>query len=781
MRSFRCQGSGVKPTSDLLLACAKRINASGHSNAMLDPTAAPEPSPPNARSGDLWGGLAAMLVALPSSIAYGVAIYMVLGPAYQARGAMAGIVGAIAMGLIAPIFGGTPRLITSPCAPAAAVMAAFAAAALSGQHGARDAIPPGDVLGLMTLLGLVSGAMQLVYGLLRGGRLIKYIPYPVVSGYLSSVGVLIFLSQVPKFLGLAQDISIWRGLVSPETWSGPAVAVGAVTIAGVLLAPRVTKAVPATICGLVAGIVTYFAFSAIDPGLLRLDHNQLVIGAVGGQASSFLTELGQQWSAIRQLRIADAGVLLVPALTLSVLLSIDTLKTCVIVDVMTRRRSDSNRVLLGQGIANLVSALIGGVPGSATIGGTLVNVNSGGTTQLSGLLEGGFALIAYLVLGRFIAWIPVAALAGILIVVAFRMIDRTSLHLLTQRSTLVDFLVIVAVIAVAVGYNLIAAAGAGLGLAILLFIREQIRGSVIRRKIYGHQVSSKQHRLPAEKEVLRQRGALTTICELQGSLFFGTADQLFTELEPDLKRCRYLILDFRRVQSVDFTAAHLLEQIEALLTERRAHLIFTNLPASLPTGQPLQAYFDQVGLVKPSQNVKIVDRLDDALEWTEDQILLQANLLSNREENPLELSEFDLLHGLEAADLLAALKPCVTDQSFDPGQNIFKKGNASDELFLIRRGTVRIQLPLGDGKHHHLGTFARGHFIGDMAFLDRGVRSADAVALTPTDVFVISRARFDAVAKTHPTLAAKIFARLARALALRVRQVDAELRALQES
>src|SRR5205807_3444736 len=140
------------------------------------------------------------------------------------------------------------------------------------------------------------------------------------------------------------------------------------------------------------------------------------------------------------------------------------------------------------------------------------------------------------------------ALGGILAIVAFRMIDRSSLYLLKQKATVVDFLVIVTVTIVAIRFNLITAAVVGLGLSILLFMREQIRGSVIRRKLYGDQISSKQQRLPPEKEILRQKGLLTTVCQLQGSLFFGTTDQLFSELAPDLKRSLYVILDMSRVQ-----------------------------------------------------------------------------------------------------------------------------------------------------------------------------------------------------------------------------------------
>ena len=726
-------------------------------------------------AGDAWGGLAAMLVALPSSIAFGVAIYGLLGAQYVGRGARAGILGAIAIGIVAPMLGGAPRLISAPCAPAAAVVSALAASLLAG--GAS----PAHIVVLLLLMATMSGALQLLYGALGGGRLIKYIPYPVVSGYLSGVGVLIFLSQVPKLLGFPAGVSLRDGLLAPGVWQAPAVVVGLVTIGGVVVAPYVTRSVPATIVGLGSGLIAYLATALARPELLSLDGNRFVIGPFGGSIGAILADLRDSGTALRSLGMADVGTLVVPALTLSVLLSIDTLKTCVAVDAITRSRHDSNRELRAQGVGNLLAAFVGGVPGAGTMGATLVNVTSGGRTRLSGMLEGLFVLAAFLLLGGFIAWVPIAALAGILVVVAYRMCDWRSVHLLRQRSTALDFVVIAAVVVVAVEVDLIAASGTGLALAILLFIREQIRGSVIRRKVTGRQMSSKQHRLPAEEEALDGRRAEITICELQGSLFFGTTDQLFTELEGDLERCRFLILDMRRVNSVDYTAAHLLEQFEAILGERDGFLLFSRLPPALPTGQDLKKYFAQVGVMRPKKNVLRFETLDDALQWAEDRILGEVRPGTSDEEAPLELPQVELLREFEADGTLGDLARCVETRSLAAGELVFRAGDRGDELFLIRRGVVRIVLPLEGGDYHNLAACGRGDFFGEMTFLDRGVRSADAVATTATDLYVISRARFDELARAHALVGVKLFARLARALARRLRRTDAELRAMYES
>ena len=722
-------------------------------------------------AGDFWGGLAAMLVALPSAIAFGVIIYSPLGGSYAAYGALAGMLGATALGLIAAALGGTNRLITAPCAPAAAVLSAYAIELLQ-QGVAADA-----ALSMLLVTGLLCGALQILFGTIGLGRLIKYMPYPVVSGYLTGVGLYIIAGQLPKLLAVPKDVHFWQALTSPALWQWQAMVVGAATIAIMLGAPRFIKAVPAAILGLLGGVAVYFVVAAIDPALRVTAGNAFVIGPLGGGEAGFVEALGARWQAIGALGAPQFAAVLVPALTLTVLLSIDTLKTCVVLDALTRSRHDSNRELIGQGCGNLASALIGGVPGAGTMGATLVNISSGAQTRRSGLIEGALALAAFLALGSLIAWVPVAALAGILIVVGARMIDRDSLHFLTARSTVLDFVVIVAVVVTALTVSLIAASGVGVLLAIFLFVREQIGGTVVRRRLLGNQVFSKQVRLAEEMKVLAEHGARTALFELQGSLFFGTTDQLFSALEPELKTRTYIVLNLRRVQSVDLTAAHMLEQVEAMLAEHGGLLLLTDIPHHLPSGSDMSAYFTQVGLVAHARAVKVFEDVDAALEWVEDRILAEA-ALERAEEDALALREFDLFKRRKV-ESLAALEACMELRSFAAGERIFARGDTGDELFLIRRGSVRIVLPIDDTKKYHLSTFSRGNFFGEMAFLDHDTRSAEAVAYTAVELYALSRQRFDAFAEEHKKVAGDLLEGLARALAIRLRYTDAELRVLQ--
>jgi len=726
---------------------------------------------PRFEAGDFWGGLAAMLVALPSAIAFGVTIYSPLGASHAAQGALAGILGATALGLIAPALGGTNRLITAPCAPAAAVLAAFALEFMQGGGELAAAML------MLSVLGLAAGLLQIAFGTVRLGRLIEYMPYPVVSGYLSGVGLYIIAGQVPKFLGVPKDMHFWESLAASGAWQWQGMVVGAVTIAVMLGAPYVTKLVPAAILALLAGVLAYFGLGLADPALLTLEGNALVVGSLGNGGGSFTDAIAGRWQAMGNIGIDAIKHIAMPALTLAVLLSIDTLKTCVVLDALTRSRHNSNRELIGQGLGNVASAVIGGIPGAGTMGATLVNISSGARNRLSGVMEGVLSLAAFLVLGALISWVPVAALAAILIVIGVRMIDRHSFQFLKQRSTMLDFGVIAAVIATALTVSLIAASGVGIVLAVVLFIREQIGGAIVRRKTYGNENFSKRVRTHEEMEILVARGGRAVVVELQGSIFFGTTNQLYTALEPELKTRDFVILDMRRVQTVDVTAAHMLDQVKDMLAERHGFLIFSQLPQNLPSGRDMQQYFDQVGLVRPESPVRVFNEIDDALEWVEDRIIAEA-ALERSEEKPLDLHEIELFKNRKA-QTLTAFEQGMEKRAYQAGEKIFTRGESGDELFLIRRGAVRIMLPLSEKQSHHLGTFGRGAFFGEMAFLDGEVRSADAVAFTDTELYVLSRKAFDAMAEEHKKLALGLMEGLASVLASRLRYTNAELRVLE--
>ncbi len=719
-------------------------------------------------AGDMWGGLAAMLVALPAAIAFGVTIFAPLGGSLAAQGALAGVLGATVLGLVVPFFGGSSRLITSPCAPAAAVLSALAA---TFSHQGMSAE---TVLLLIGMIGLLAGGIQISLGMVGVGKLIRFIPFPVVSGYLSGVGLIIIGSQLPKLLGTPAGTHLIDALKTPALLVWQPIVVGAVVMATMVLIPRLTQAVPAAILALLAGIASYLALGLFDPTLMSLEHNPLLVGAVAGGDGNMAETFQHHLQALKSLGVEDLMLVLVPALTLAVLLSIDTLKTCVVVDAMTNSHHDSNRELVGQGLGNIASSLLGGIPGAGTMGGSMINISSGGTTQLSGFMAGLFSLAAFLLLSPLIAWVPVSALAAILIVIGFRMIDRHSLAFFFTPATRLDFMVILAVILVAIFGSLIAASGVGVALAILLFIREQTRSSVVRNRVEGNEIFLKHAYKFQDIERMARNAADAVVFELQGSLFFGTANQLQMALEPEVGARKYVILSMRRVQSLDVTATHMLEQIKDQLEEKDAYLVFCDIPKGLPSGLKMKRFLKDTGVVRPTNKAFAFRQLDEALEWVMaqgDGDVVEPNMPA------VELKDIPLFKA-QPEEAVRALEEIVDTRSIRAGHKVFSAGDEDDELLLIRRGVVKVLVPIRKKDSYHLATSGPGDFIGGMGFLEGSGHATDALALSDVEVYVLTHKHFNVLSKQYPGLALAIIENVALNLAVRLRVSISELQAL---
>ncbi len=364
-------------------------------------------------------------------------------------------------------------------------------------------------------------------------------------------------------------------------------------------------------------------------------------------------------------------------------------------------------------------------------------------------------------------------MAAILIVIGFRMIDRHSVRLLKSRKTSLDFLIIAAVALTAVSVSLIAASGVGLILAIALYITQQIDTSILYRHQDGAEVKGKLVRNRVEEEVLEEHGSEFSLYELHGSLFFGTASQLYSLLSEDLKEKKYIILDMKRIQTVDLTAAHILLQIKDILHDRNSYLLLSRLPHKLPTGEDLEHYFNQVGLLKHLSPIRLFDDLDDAIEWTENAII-KEHLIDKKSEELLELRDFDLFKGRNE-DTLEEIQSLLENKSFKKGDLIYSEGDSKGEIFLIRRGSVRLILPYKNQKSVHLSTLGQNSFFGEFSFLEGSRHYTNAIANTDTDLYMISREAFDRFSEHHKKASFHFMQSLATVLAERLRLTRSEL------
>jgi SulP family sulfate permease len=473
---------------------------------------------------------------------------------------------------------------------------------------------------------------------------------------------------------------------------------------------------------------------------------------------------------------------LVPALTLAILLSIDTLKTGLILSTITRTEQDTNRELVGQGAGNLVAGLLGAIPGAGTMGATMVNVQSGARTERSGIFAGLFALAAYALLAPLLAWIPIAALAGILCVIGFRMIDWSRFGLARSRTTILDFAIIVAVVVVANTVSLIAETGVGLGLSIVLYLREQIAAPCVARHTSVGQQFSKRARQPSTLEILYMHGGQGRMLELQGSLFFGNAHALQNALEAEARDCRFLVLDLRRVRSMDLSAAEALHRVGADLASRGGKLLLSAVPEALPNKANLLDYLAELGVIDPRDRFQVFDELADAIEWVEERILEDVDATSVRGD-ALTFEAFGVV-GQHKASTIEELEAILRERLCEAGEVVFRAGDTEDTLFFVSQGPVRIEIDAPHGHAHaiHVATYGAGDFFGEMAFLDAQPRSATARAVeSPTRLLALSRREFDALVAHHHRLGLTLTMALARQLSQRLRQSNAEIQHLREA
>jgi len=393
---------------------------------------------------DLFGGLTAAIVALPLALAFGV---------QSGMGATAGLYGAIALGILAALFGGTKTQISGPTGPMAVVAAAIIADEIA-RYGSLDA-----ALGTIVATFVLAGIFQILMGLSMMGSYIRYMPYPVISGFMSGIGLIIIFFQIFPLFGLessSEIIEIFASLHTiPQSMNVQALLLSSLTIAIIYLFPKITKKIPSTLVALISLTIIAVFFKLDVP----------IIGDIpkGLPDIHIDTLLSLDWH--------HPMVIIIPALTLAALGSIDSLLTSVIADNKTKTKHNPNKELVGQGIGNAFAGLIGGLPGAGATMRTVVNIDAGGHTRLSGVVHGLILLFVLLGAGEFAKLIPLPVLAGILITVGIGIIDYKGLkHINAVPRSEATIMIIVLVLTIFV--NLLQAVAVGMVLASILFMKQ---------------------------------------------------------------------------------------------------------------------------------------------------------------------------------------------------------------------------------------------------------------------------------------------------------------------
>jgi len=708
--------------------------------------------------GDLWGGISASAVMLPQATAFGIALWL---PFTQnpATAAMAGLITAIALNLFSGISRATTGMVSSPTGPTM-VLVAGALASLSSRG-----ITGTELILDISIMLFISGFMQILIGLSNGGQLIKFIPYPVVAGFMTGSAILMINSQI-GMLDLAYVYQTSLEDINRQAFWIPWIT-ALTTLIAITSVPKFLPNIPGPISGLIIGslvfhlLISFTAFTYPE---------QWVVGRLPDITSIQLI-IPESFEKV------PWSLILPVSLALAVLSSLDTLLTSVVADVATTKRHNAKRELAGQGLGQMLAALFGGIAGAGTTGATLVAIKSGGRYWVA-IFSALFFVLIIVLFGPIAALLPISVLAGIILHVAiWGMLERDILLWLRIPRSRLDAMTAILVTAVTVTYDLMIAVGVGLTLATFQFVRAQIITPVIHRRSTISQHPSIRRRNKKQREILNKHANDVLIYELKGNLFFGTVDKLFEEFNSELNRPVQIILDLARIHQVDLTAVRMLQQMADRLHQVNGELIFTNVRKGKGLSKKVEKTLRQISPHHSGDYpVRTFIDADEAIEYAENKLL--KNLGEEQKViTRVELKDSELCHGL-SDDVLKTLGDVMQPVSLKSGDTLFEMNDVATELYVVIEGEIDILLPYS--KHHHkrLGKFGPGAFFGEIVFLKPGPRTASAKAMRDTQLLILDNDGFNQLKKQNPEAAIKLIMRLGRELSERLRWSDTELRRL---
>lgn len=493
----------------------------------LLPRAADYRMVPRTWKGDLVAGVTVGIVALPLALAFGVS---------SGAGAEAGLITAIVAGVVAAVFGGSSVQVSGPTGAMVVVLAPIVAA-----HG----------VGAVAAVSVLAGIITLAAGAARLGRLVSIIPWPVIEGFTLGIAVIIFLQQVPAAVGVPAEHGVNAivgavSAVSAATWPTALWALGAVAVVAVVmvLLPRLHERIPASLIAIV--VVTVLALLLAAP----------------------LPSIGPLPSALPAPALPDLGLgtlteLIGPAFAVAALAAIESLLSARVgASLADTGRIEPDRELVGQGLASVAAGMFGGMPATGAIARTAVNVRSGGRSRLAAITHGVVLLGIVTLAAPLVGGIPLAALAGVLMVTAVRMVSPSVVRsvVTTSRS---DALVFVLTAIITVAFDLIVAVGIGIAVAAFFALRALARsGRVVREDLPGAPQ-------PGDERI--------ALLRFDGALFFAAAERMVDAVE-ELPGVSVVILRLSQVTDLDATGARVLSEVITRLERRGTTVLVKGVP-----------------------------------------------------------------------------------------------------------------------------------------------------------------------------------------------------------
>ncbi len=710
--------------------------------------------------GDAMGGSTASLVMIVRNMAFGALIFLPFGADYIPVGIAAGLASLLVANIGSAFAARSPFICVATFSLSALMMMSMNEYVLSQLLDMKmpDPIPIAILFCFMATI--FAGFFQMCFGLLRIGNLAKYIPYPVLSGLLNGTGVAIVISQL-KVIIAGQELTA----ASANLWA--IVAVCVISAATVVLGPRLLPRVPGAIIAILIGTAAYYLFE-----LLIADGS---LGAVVGPVPSTLTlpwidaDFGRLVAAPGMGNLAATVMLFAFGIGAA-----DTLRaalSCLMVDLKTQTRSDFNRELLSEGIGNILAGLFGGVTSTGNATGALANLAHGGTTRLSRLFVGLVVLFVILFLGPLLAGLPHSVLATIMIAMTVAIMDfgfvRESRQLLLEgvgnrREILASLILNLLVAFLVIVVDLFAALAVGLASSVVLFVLRMSK-RIVKTQYLGNEIPSHVMRDDIQQEFLAGHSHRTRILELEGALFFGTADKLHDQLDPLLRSrdVATIIIDLKSVTQIDGTAADILRQCAGKAANAGKQFVISSIDIDLASER-----FPEMLTMLLRHQIEFCEHLEDAVAEAEDE-LLRNEFGGRHAHQEIELSGVNILSDLSEAQL-QILRGQLFLRELKSGELLIRQGDFEQILYFIVKGQGEVFIE-SNGVPLRISTVCTGTVVGEMSLFDAAPRSANVRAYGELSCYGLNLKGFESLTKSHPEVIHKVLVGLNRMYAGRLR------------
>jgi sulfate permease, SulP family len=691
---------------------------------------------------DVLGGTAASVLTVTFGLSYSLLIFGGPLSPYLSYGVAATFISSAVLAAVIALGSSLPFAVSGPDSSTAAMTGILASSIVERMVATGSSAPilP-SVLITLAVVTVLTGVVLCCFGMTRMGRAIRYVPYPVVGGFLGATGCLILLGAIRVITGQRLEFDTLGQFDDLLTLSKLAAAgIMALVLYMTWHRSRSSFGLPAILVGGVVAAHLLFWLTGVS-----LTDAQAAGWTFQPPASiTFMSPWDfdalrhYPWKLLAELSGNLVAVIFVTASS--------TLFNTTGIEVATNREANLERELNVTGLANIVTGAFGGYPGCVSISRSVLNFNSGGTGPLSGLTVAAISLLMLVFAPTLLGYMPKFVLGGLLIYLGADALHKWIVQS-RRRLSFTEYLSLLAIIVIIVEWGFIAGILIGVVIGCTTFALSASRIDSIKFSFDGSEYRSSLDRSREQLAVLSAHGGAVQGLNLQSYLFFGSANRLYQHVKALLARhpeCRFLIFDFKLVTGIDSSAAYSFAQIKRAAHDRGIRLVLVNLQAAAEKALRSSEFI--------SNEVGIVPELDHALEWCENEIITQYEGLGDEEASLRDW--FVRILGTEE-DATELVRRCERLE-VHAGDIIVRAGDAADSMHFILDGRVGVMIPLADNGLTRVRSLGRYTTVGEMGLVAGAPRNATIQAEVDSVLYILSSGQFEAIKSEKPVLSQKL-------------------------